>query len=39
MVCSGSVPRNVPKDVYATLIKIARKHDCKVLLDTSVISF
>lgn len=35
VVCSGSVPRNVPKDVYATLIKIARKHDCKVLLDTS----
>lgn len=35
IVCSGSVPQNVPDTVYASLIDIARGYGKKVLLDTS----
>ena len=32
-VLSGSTPRGVPKDIYATLIKLARERGVKVILD------
>lgn len=32
---SGSVPQGVPKDIYARLIKEAKSHGKKVILDTS----
>lgn len=35
VVTSGSMPRNVPKDFYKTLIEIAHSYDKKFLLDTS----
>ena len=35
VVASGSVPKNVPKDFYKTLIEIARNENKKFLLDTS----
>lgn len=35
VVCSGSVPRNIPDRVYEVLIQIADRYGCKVLLDTS----
>lgn len=35
VVASGSMPRNVPKDFYKTLIEIAHSYDKKFLLDTS----
>jgi tagatose 6-phosphate kinase len=35
LVCSGSVPQNVPETVYADLIRIAKDYECKVFLDTS----
>lgn len=35
VVLSGSIPRGVPQDIYATLITIAREKGCRVYLDTS----
>jgi tagatose 6-phosphate kinase len=35
VVASGSVPKNVPKDIYKTLIEKANKEGKKFLLDTS----
>lgn len=35
VVASGSIPQNLPKDIYKNLIKVARENDRKVLLDTS----
>lgn len=35
IVASGSIPKNVPEDVYATLINKASKLNKKFLLDTS----
>ncbi|NMM65343.1 1-phosphofructokinase family hexose kinase [Clostridium sp. P21] len=35
VTASGSAPRNVPKDIYATLISKASKSGKKFLLDTS----
>lgn len=34
-VLSGSLPRNVPADFYAKLIRIGRENGCRVFLDTS----
>lgn len=34
IIMSGSIPRGVPRDIYARLIKIAGKRDIPVLLDT-----
>ncbi len=35
VVCSGSVPRNVPQNVYEVLIRLAERYGRRVLLDTS----
>lgn len=36
VVCiSGSTPNGVPSDVYFRMIQLAKRHGCKVLLDTS----
>ena len=35
IVASGSVPKNIPKDFYKTLIEIAKNENKKFLLDTS----
>ena len=35
IVASGSVPKNIPKNFYKTLIEIAKTHNKKFLLDTS----
>ncbi len=35
VILSGSIPRGVPQDIYATLITIAKEKDCRVYLDTS----
>lgn len=35
IVLSGSLPPNVPTDLYSRLIESARKHGGKVILDTS----
>jgi len=35
MVFSGSLPPGVPQDIYATLLRIARKNGVKTVLDTS----
>ena len=35
VILSGSIPRGVPQDIYATLITIAKERGCKVYLDTS----
>lgn len=33
VVLSGSAPKGIPRDIYATLIGIARKHGVKAILD------
>lgn len=35
VVLSGSVPRGLSDDIYETLIRVAKKQDKKVILDTS----
>lgn len=35
LVMSGSVPPGVPADIYARLIRMARRHDVKTVLDTA----
>ena len=35
LVLSGSLPRNVPADFYARIVKAARSRDCRIVLDTS----
>lgn len=35
LVLSGSLPRNVPADFYARIVKALRRRDCQVILDTS----
>lgn len=35
VVLSGSIPAGVPSDIYATLIRLAKKQNIRVLLDTS----
>lgn len=35
VILSGSIPRGVPTDIYATLINIAKDKHSKVFLDTS----
>ena len=35
VICSGSLPQNIPETAYEELIKIAKKYDRKVFLDTS----
>ncbi|MCC8400520.1 1-phosphofructokinase family hexose kinase [Paraburkholderia sp. MMS20-SJTN17] len=35
LVLSGSVPPGVPDDIYARIVRIARQHDSRVVLDTS----
>ncbi len=34
VVLSGSIPRGVPDDIYATLIRIAKKKGAKTMLDS-----
>ncbi|SFL63251.1 1-phosphofructokinase [Pelosinus propionicus] len=34
-VLSGSLPLNVPADIYATFIETLHQYDCNVILDTS----
>ncbi|HEX3818344.1 MAG TPA: 1-phosphofructokinase family hexose kinase [Chthoniobacterales bacterium] len=35
VIMSGSLPPGVLKDEFATLVKIARRHDARIFLDTS----
>jgi 6-phosphofructokinase 2 len=35
LVLSGSLPRGVPADLYARIVKALRRRDCRVILDTS----
>jgi 6-phosphofructokinase 2 len=35
LVLSGSLPRGVPADFYARIVKALRRRDCRVILDTS----
>ena len=35
VVWSGSIPAGVPSDIYATLIRLAKEQNIKLLLDTS----
>lgn len=35
VVLSGSVPRGLSEDIYETMIRVAKKQDKKVILDTS----
>jgi 1-phosphofructokinase family hexose kinase len=35
VILSGSLPPGAPADLYAELIRTARKHGCRVLLDSS----
>ena len=35
LVLSGSLPRGMPTDFYARIVKAARSRDCRIVLDTS----
>ncbi|MFC4996932.1 1-phosphofructokinase family hexose kinase [Dactylosporangium cerinum] len=35
VVLSGSLPQGLPDDAYAVLIRLARRHHCRSVLDTS----
>lgn len=35
IVLSGSLPEGAPQDIYQEFIKILKRYDCKVFLDTS----
>ncbi len=35
LVISGSLPRGVPEEIYAEMAKLAKKKDCKVVVDVS----
>ncbi len=34
-VLAGNIPATIPSDIYATIIKQLKTHDCRVVLDTS----
>jgi len=35
VVLSGSLPAGVPQDFYAALVRVARSHGCRIILDSS----